>query len=141
MSSSSSMVRSLTGDRNIMGSSPAWERRIFFVKTNNSITSFFSHLCIYVVQTEFQDVKYNAVEHTSDVEECSDEEQELLFQKSGKWSASYVPKAKTNGHAVDKLGDVTKAFFHVTGMSCASCVATIEKNLLKRKGGVFFNGS
>ena len=82
-------------------------------------------------------MKYSAIiEHGSDVEECSDEEQELLFQKSGKWKASYVPKGKTrlNGAVPFDPEHVNKAFFHVTGMSCASCVATIEKNLLKKEG-------
>jgi hypothetical protein len=92
-----------------------------------------------LVQGEFNEVKYSAVEHVSDVDECSDEEQELLFQKSGKWKASYVPKGKTKNNSHDVAVDtehVTKAFFHVTGMSCASCVATIEKNLLKKEGMV-----
>lgn len=84
-------------------------------------------------------MKYSAIiEHASDVEECSDEEQELLFQKSGKWNASYVPKGKTrlNGIVPISTEHLNKAFFHVTGMSCASCVATIEKNLLKKDGMV-----
>ena len=93
---------------------------------------------VNLVQTEFNDVKYSTIEHGSDLDECSDEEQELLFQKSGKWKASYVPKGKTkhNGLVDDDAAHVAKAFFHVTGMSCASCVATIEKNLLKKEGEI-----
>ena len=82
-------------------------------------------------------MKYSAItEHASDVEDCSDEEQELLFQKTGKWKASYVPKGKTrlNGNVPINTEHLSKAFFHVTGMSCASCVASIEKNLLKKEG-------
>lgn len=95
-------------------------------------------LFYYLVQAEFEGVKYSAIDHGSDLDECSDEEQELLFQKSGKWKASYVSKGKTkrNGHAVNDAEHLTKAFFHVTGMSCAACVATIEKNLLKKQGMV-----
>ena len=86
------------------------------------------------MQYDTRDVKYNIIEPGSDGEECSDEEQELLFQKSGQWKASYVPKGK----AKNCKEDVAKAFFHITGMSCASCVGTIEKNLLKKDGNVQF---
>lgn len=91
---------------------------------------------VLLVQADFQDVKFGAIDHGSDVEECSDEEQELLFQKSGKWKASYVTKGKANRNSHLDIDPelVTKAFFHVTGMSCASCVATIEKSLLKKEG-------
>lgn len=87
------------------------------------------------VQTDFEEIRRNAVDTNPDVEECSDEEQSLLSQKGGEWNASYIPKgkAKTNGHVIE-LDNITKAFFRVTGMSCASCVATIEKNLLKKTG-------
>lgn len=93
-------------------------------------------LYLYLVQTEFTAVNYSAVENGSDLEDCSDEEQELLFQKSGKWKASYVPKSKKklNGFVDIDAEHMVKAFFRVTGMSCASCVATIEKNLLKKDG-------
>ena len=90
-------------------------------------------------------MKYSAIDHASDLDECSDEEQELLFQKSGTWKASYVAKgrSKPNGLVGKDAEHVAKAFFHVTGMSCASCVATIEKNLLKKQGAAlsFFDYS
>lgn len=43
------------------------------------------------------------------------------------------------GNDVDD--DLEKCFLRVTGMTCASCVATIEKNLLKVEGehAVHFN--
>ena len=36
---------------------------------------------------------------------------------------------------VDDAGDLEKCFLTVKGMTCASCVATIEKNINRMEGG------
>ncbi|XP_046854383.1 copper-transporting ATPase 1-like isoform X2 [Xenia sp. Carnegie-2017] len=87
------------------------------------------------IQPHLNGVKSSALEYSSEVDECSDEEQELLFKKNGQWQASYITKNKTkkslSGIETEPL---SKAFFHVRGMTCASCVATIEGNLPKKEG-------
>lgn len=90
-----------------------------------------------LVQPHLNGVKSSALEYSSEVDECSDEEQELLFKKNGQWQASYITKNKTkkslSGIETEPL---SKAFFHVRGMTCASCVATIEGNLPKKEGTI-----
>ncbi|XP_030636950.1 copper-transporting ATPase 2 isoform X2 [Chanos chanos] len=46
-------------------------------------------------------------------------------------SAASGPASITPG---PKEGNTQKCFIHVTGMTCASCVANIERNLLKHRG-------
>lgn len=43
---------------------------------------------------------------------------------------------RKGGAAIDD--DLEKCFLRVSGMTCASCVATIEKNLMKVQGKNFF---
>lgn len=35
--------------------------------------------------------------------------------------------------------DLDKIYLHITGMTCASCVGSIEKGLMKKKGKLFIS--
>ena len=35
--------------------------------------------------------------------------------------------------------DLDKIYLHITGMTCASCVGSIEKGLMKKKGELVFS--
>lgn len=50
----------------------------------------------------------------------------------GDWGVRF--SSATNLAPQSKMEDIEKIYLHIEGMTCASCVASIEKALTKKKG-------
>ena len=59
---------------------------------------------------------------------------------AGDWSVTFSTNAtQLRGMEALLQEDLDKIYLHITGMTCASCVGSIEKGLMKKKGKeVFF---
>lgn len=61
----------------------------------------------------------------------------VIFTKQGEYMEVKLSPSKTtddllNGKA--QSGKLTRSYFHVTGMTCASCVGKIEREMKKKIG-------
>ena len=54
---------------------------------------------------------------------------------AGDWQVTFSKNRETL-RSMESLGeeDLDKIYLHITGMTCASCVGSIEKGLMKKKG-------
>ena len=59
---------------------------------------------------------------------------------AGDWRVTFSTNAtQLRGMEALLQEDLDKIYLHITGMTCASCVGSIEKGLMKKKGKeVFF---
>ena len=76
-----------------------------------------------------------------DAEICKSEEGAVAATHSlaGDWKVSFS-KNSSGLRSMEALitGDLEKIYLHITGMTCASCVGSIEKGLMKKDGeGIF----
>ena len=60
---------------------------------------------------------------------------------AGDWQVTFSKNCNTLT-SMESLGeqDLDKIYLHITGMTCASCVGSIEKSLMKKKGKLFIVG-
>lgn len=58
---------------------------------------------------------------------------------AGNWSVTFSTNAAQLTSMEALLQEnLDKIYLHITGMTCASCVGSIEKGLMKKKGKEFF---
>ena len=57
---------------------------------------------------------------------------------AGDWQVTFS-KNRDDPSSTELTGveDMDKIYLHITGMTCASCVGSIEKGLMKKKGKLF----
>lgn len=53
---------------------------------------------------------------------------------TGNWGVRF--SSTTNLAPPSKMEDIEKIYLHIEGMTCASCVASIERALTKKKGKI-----
>lgn len=54
------------------------------------------------------------------------------MESNGEWGVRF--SSTTNLDHPSKMEDIDKVYLHIEGMTCASCVASIERSLMKKNG-------
>lgn len=57
---------------------------------------------------------------------------------AGDWQVAFsINRDASSSTELTGVEDMDKVYLHITGMTCASCVGSIEKGLMKKKGKLF----
>ncbi|XP_043098294.1 LOW QUALITY PROTEIN: copper-transporting ATPase 2 [Puntigrus tetrazona] len=107
-----------------------------YLQEKKGIVTFDSSLtCPEELRAAIEDMGFEAwLDQDSGVYDVSSSSQmSSVLKQSHTSKSSAVEITKDNSHGSEDR-ETRKCFVHVTGMTCASCVANIEKNLLKHKG-------
>ncbi|XP_059416760.1 copper-transporting ATPase 2-like [Carassius carassius] len=109
--------------------------KVYLQEKKGIVTFDSSVTCPEELRAAIEDMGFEAwLDQDSAIYEVSSSSQmsrALKQSHTSKSSASEITNDKPSG-SEDR--EICKCFVHVTGMTCASCVTNIEKNLLKHKG-------
>ncbi|XP_073707290.1 copper-transporting ATPase 2 [Garra rufa] len=106
--------------------------KVYLQEKKGIVTFDSSVTCAEELRAAIEDMGFEAwLDQDSGIHEASSSNQKPSAPKQShrsKSSASEITKDNQEG------SETRKCFVHVTGMTCASCVANIERNLLKHEG-------